>query len=64
MMKKRIGKDIIKNEDMKLPLLVKEEDMEKEEDEKRSGHRENPYFMKNRKGDDVTLLGILIAIDQ
>ena len=49
---------------MKLPLLVKEEDMEKEEDDKRSGHRENPYFMKNRKGDDVTLLGILIAIDQ
>ena len=38
---------------MKLPLLVKEEDMEKEEDDKRSRHRENPYFMKNRKADDV-----------
>ena len=44
--------NIIKNEDMKL-LQVK--DVE---------NRENPYFMKNRKGDDITLLGILIAIDQ
>ena len=64
MMKKRIGKDIIKNEDMKLLLQIKDEQTEKEVDDKRSGHRENPYFMKNRKGDDVTLLGILIAIDQ
>ena len=49
---------------MKFPLLVKEKDREKEEDDKRSENRENPYFMKNRKGDDVTLLRILIAIDQ
>ena len=60
MMKKRIGKDIIKNEDMKLLLQIKDEQTEKEEE--RRG--ENPYFMKNRKGDDVTLLGIPIAIDQ
>ena len=48
---------------MKFPLLVKEKDREKEEDDKRSEHRENPIFMKNRKGDGVTLFGIIIAID-
>ena len=48
---------------MKFPLLVKEKDREKEEDDKRSEHRENPIFMINRKGDGVTLFGILIAID-